>query len=257
MPRNETGTAFASLQSMQLQKPSLWVGALVGLLGTTLSWNNAEAAETATENAPKPIDTKTFGAWDHMEFSMGFLTGQRSYSKTQLNYRSGASTTPGIGTLNEPLKESPFNSVLVAGLRYDVRLVVSYIRMTAGFDLPFPIYDISQTSKPYVISGTQRTVQTSAISEKVLRFGLGGEYPLGPVAPFVDVQGSLHWTNATLAVDGLDAEYASLAFGFSVRGGLRLHVRKWFFAAASGEVGIVGPVRWGAELSVGFSVGGF
>jgi hypothetical protein len=31
-------------------------------------------------------------------------------------------------------------------------------------------------------------------------------------------------------------------------------VRKWFFASVSGEVGLTGDERWGAELAVGFSI---
>tara|TARA_B100001750_G_C15498892_1_gene595931 strand:+ start:266 stop:388 length:123 start_codon:yes stop_codon:yes gene_type:complete len=39
-----------------------------------------------------------------------------------------------------------------------------------------------------------------------------------------------------------------------MRAGVRLHVRKWFFAAIAGEIGVVGPMVWAADLSVGFAV---
>ncbi len=40
----------------------------------------------------------------------------------------------------------------------------------------------------------------------------------------------------------------------AMRAGVRLHVRKWFFAAIAGEIGVVGPMVWAADLSVGFAV---
>jgi len=58
----------------------------------------------------------------------------------------------------------------------------------------------------------------------------------------------------TAAVTASKVSYGSFGFGFSGRAGVRLHVRKWFFAAAAGEIGIIGDVRWGAELSVGFAL---
>lgn len=45
----------------------------------------------------------------------------------------------------------------------------------------------------------------------------------------------------------------STTFGYSIRGGIRLQVRRWFFASIAGEVGLNGDVLWGGELSVGFS----
>ena len=87
-----------------------------------------------------------------------------------------------------------------------------------------------------------------------LRFGIGGELPVGPVAPFLDLLGSIDFTRAPLELDGDAHELEARSFGFALRAGARLHVREWFFATASAEVGLVGTTRWGAELSVGFAL---
>jgi hypothetical protein len=95
------------------------------------------------------------------------------------------------------------------------------------------------------------TVTLQALSPKELRFGIGGEIPLGVVVPFVDVIGGIHWVDAEFVVDGAKASYSALGFAFSTRAGAKLFVRKWFFAQAAGEVGMVGDLRWNVELSVG------
>jgi hypothetical protein len=74
------------------------------------------------------------------------------------------------------------------------------------------------------------------------------------VTPFVDVIGGLHWVSTDLSIDGQKASYSATKFGFSVRPGLRLEIKRWFFAQAAGEVGIVGDLRWNAELSVGVAL---
>jgi hypothetical protein len=65
--------------------------------------------------------------------------------------------------------------------------------------------------------------------------------------------GTLNWVDTSLDVDQTSRKYGATTFGFSVRGGFRLEVRRWFFASVAGEVGLDSDVLWGAELSVGFS----
>jgi hypothetical protein len=127
------------------------------------------------------------------------------------------------------------------------------VRMTAGFDLPFASFGPSDGTAQYSFGGGQHDVTVRSIGTKDLRFGIGGEYPFGPVAPFVDLLGAVHWVSTTLTIDGTPADYGASTFAFAVRGGLRLHVRKWFFATAAGEVGLVGDERWGCEVGVGFA----
>ncbi len=194
-----------------------------------------------------------WSAGDHFEFTMGFLAGERSYAKTSFQFEEGTAEGIGGGGLVEPFVKAPFDRASVLGLRYDLRLVMSYIRMTIGFDLPFPTYTASDSTAIYDVSGTQRTVTVQSVSAKELRFGIGGEYPFAKkFAIFADLVGGVHWVDTELAIDGYKADYGATTFAFSGRGGLRAHVRKWFFATASGEVGIIGDIRWNAELSVGF-----
>ena len=105
----------------------------------------------------------------------------------------------------------------------------------------------------YSVNGTERSVSVRSLGTKDLRFGIGGEYPIGPVAPFVDLLGAVHWVSTTLAIDGAPVDYSSTGFAFAMRAGLRLHVRRWFFATAAAEVGLVGDETWGCELGVGFA----
>ncbi|MNC93717.1 hypothetical protein D3C83_104080 [compost metagenome] len=63
----------------------------------------------------------------------------------------------------------------------------------------------------------------------------------------------MNWVDTQLDVDQTSRRYGANTFGFSVRGGVRLEVRRWFFASIAGEVGLQSDVLWGGELSVGFS----
>lgn len=223
-----------------------------------------EVPETTTIPIPPPSplppppmeDEKPEGLaeGDHFEATMGFLAGQRSYQQTSFKFDSGDAAGIGGGGLVAPFNKVPFTSATVMGLRYDLRLVMSYIRMTVGFDLPFPTYKASDAQGTYTVGGAQRLVTVQSLSAKELRFGIGGEYPYKSIAPFVDLIGGVHWVSSDLSIDGYKATYAATSFAFSARGGLRAHVRKWFFAAVSGEVGLIGDIKWNAEVSVGFSV---
>ncbi|MEZ4408985.1 MAG: hypothetical protein R3A52_21315, partial [Polyangiales bacterium] len=136
------------------------------------------------------------------------------------------------------------------GLRYDLRLVLSGVRMTAGVDLPFTAFgDVPQSLSD------ARAVTPRSMWSWNLRFGLGGELSFGAVTPFVDLVGAVHNASTTLTVDGAAREYAASRFGFSARGGVRVSLKRWFFVSASGEVGVVGPTTWSADVGVGFRVG--
>ncbi len=217
-----------------MKKSRAWVGIVVMSLAATAH---------ADDEGPAPLASETVSAWDHFELSMGFIAGQRRYG--QLSFEGAHRHDPAI------FEQAPFTGAPVFGLRYDVRLVVSYVRMTAGIDIPFASYDVDATR----ITTDGQSATVSGMRGWNLHFGIGGEYPFGAVAPFVDVLGGIGYARATIATDdGNEDELSGRGFGFSVRGGLRLHVRKWFFASVSGEVGLVGDVRWGTELSVGFAL---
>jgi hypothetical protein len=223
-------------------------------LASLWAFDAQAAEEDPADPGHEPLDKEEgISDWDHFEFSMGFLGGGRHYEHTNFEYEEGGGDIAGARTLAQPFLAKPFDNLYVAGLRYDVRLVVSYVRMTAGVDVPFPIYNRSTAIGMYDVGGVSRAVAVQGITPVDLRFGIGGEYPIGPVAPFVDLLGGVHWTHVELTLDDTPVDYAATSFGLSLRAGARVHVRKWFFAAAAGEVGLVGDVRWGAELSVGFA----
>lgn len=206
--------------------------------------------EVVHEEDPEP---KGWAGGDHFEFTMGFLAGQRSYKDTSFKFEDGNAEGIGGGGLVKPFVRTPFDNATVLGLRYDVRLVMSFIRMTVGFDLPFPTYKVSDSTAPEDVNGTMRQVTVQSLAAKELRFGIGGEYPFKKVALFADLIGGVHWVDSELSIDGYKANYSATSFAFSGRAGVRAYVRKWFFATASGEVGIIGDLRWNAEFAVGFS----
>lgn len=238
------------------------LGPIVALLvaASTLSAGRLARAEEASsdegdEGSARHERGSRGGSPVHGELTMGFITGGRRYDALSFAHESGGEGIEGAGGLVQPFVEPPFDGVLAFGLRYDVRLVVSYVRMTAGVDIPFPAYDAQGTAAGREVGGEERQIVVQAIRPWELRFGIGGEYPLGIVAPYVDLLGTVCWVDADLAVDGELTRYRATSFGFAARAGARVHVRPWFFVAASGEVGIVGSVFWGAELSVGFALG--
>jgi hypothetical protein len=209
-------------------------------------WERAAPAMAEPEEGGDPhapLDDESLAAWDHFEFSMGFVGGYRRFDRMAFE---------GDPTIDPSLyRTEPLDGVQAYGLRYDVRLVVAYTRMTVGIDFPFTQYTVADTVRT-LPDGSQSTV--ARVKPFAFRFGIGGEIPIGPVAPFVDILGSIHSVRATFDIDDVEREVKARSFGFSARAGLRLHVRKWFFASLAGEVGIVGPTVWAAELSVGFAV---
>ena len=181
---------------------------------------------------------------DHFEATMGFLVTREDHRTT------GFSASGNGAPLAGAFRAAPYDGALGTGLRYDLRLVLSHVRMTAGFDLPFT----SLGDAPARDVDGHRVAPRSLQSWGV-RFGLGAEYPLGPVTPFADLQGSLLRTSTELTVDGATAAYDATRFGFSVRAGLRVRLKRWFFVSAAGEYGVTGATLWSADLGVGFRVG--
>jgi hypothetical protein len=194
-------------------------------------------------------------ACDHFELTMGFLAGARSYGEESFTLASGGDGVDGAGALVAPFRRAPFDYVPVYGLRYDLRLVVSYVRMTVGVDFPFAHLPPADSSSVQAMDGVERGILVRSIRPYELRFGIGGEIPLGRVTPFVDLVGEVDWVSAHLVIDGEGATYEATSFGFSARAGARIYLRDWFFISGAGEIGLVGNRFWGAELSLGFAFG--
>lgn len=225
--------------------------ASVALCSLVLASRDARADE-----APAPLDHRTVGAWDHFEFSMGFLAEHRSYQRTNFAL-DGAETVPGAATLTTPFQRAPYRGVDMYGLRYELRLVAAYVRMTVGTDIPFAAYRTADATFVDTVGGSARTVSARSLSVRDIHFGIGAEYPFGPVAPFVDVLGAVRWVNTELAIDGATQRYSANQFGLSARAGVRLHVRRWLFVSAAAQAGFAGDLRWGGDLAVGFAFGKF
>ena len=209
----------------------------MNLLRFTLPLSLAAALATSSAAAdPAP-------SGDHFEATMGFLATAQDHRATGFTNGSGPALVGAFAG-------TPYDQAVGLGLRYDARAVLSHVRMTLGLDLPFTSFDRAPSLRVDAHEVTPRSMWSWA-----LRFGLGAEYSFGAVTPFLDLQGSAHRVSTTVNVDGRAADYEAFRFGFSGRAGLRVHLRKWFFVTASGELGLLGPTLWSADVGVGFRIG--
>ncbi len=194
-------------------------------------------ATTAARADPRPNA-------DHFEATMGFLVTASDHSATAFAPANGGPS------LAAAFRTAPFDRVQGYGLRYDARGVISHVRMTVGFDLPFTAWGTIPSARVDEHDVTPRDLSAWAV-----RFGLGGEYSFGAITPYADLFGALQHVSAEMTVDGQSRRYDASRFGFSARVGVRAQLRSWFFVAASGEVGLGAPTLWSADLQAGFSVG--
>lgn len=188
---------------------------------------------------------------NHTEFTFGFLGGQRDYTASNFAYSEGA----GNQGLAEPFERAPFNALSVVGLRWEGRVVLNYVRMTVGYDMPFSNFSASAAKHTYQVNGETVEVMPQSVSPRELRFGLGGEYPLSWGTPYADLMGAMSWSDAELSANGKKVVYSARSFSFAARAGVRFYVRSFFFLTTSAEVGFFGNLRWNAELSAGFHLG--
>lgn len=197
---------------------------------------------------PKPEPERETISRSYVQMSMGFLAGGRRYSDSLFESTNGVAPN-----LSEPFVNAPFDSETVLGLRYELHAVFSYVRGTIGVDFPFSAFRARDATGVYSLDGKNVNVAIQSMRPYELRFGIGGEYPVWVFAPFLDLIGYAYWTNLGVAVDDAKAEYQAKGFGFSAHGGVRIHAKPWFFLQVAADAGLYGPVRWNAELSIGFS----
>ncbi|MGZ6095951.1 MAG: hypothetical protein ACXWUG_28170, partial [Polyangiales bacterium] len=145
---------------------------------------------------------------DHVAFSMGFLGAARDYRNSPFEVKSGSGAALLGPDPSAPFHQMPFDRLPVAGLRYDTRVVVSGVRMTAGFDFPFASGTVTHAN----LGGVDRTLTLASLRPYELRFGIGYEAPTKKIVPFIDLLGGVHWTTANLLVDGEPVSYSSTAF---------------------------------------------
>jgi len=225
----------------------LVLGAMLSTAGMTAAAEEHGAGPAAVVEDDEDLD--------HFEFTMGFIAGARRYDGESFVHKGGGGDVAGAKALTDPFENAPYDDCTVFGLRYDLRLVVSHVRMTVGVDFPFASFQPEETRQSYDVAGVEREIAVRKIRPYELRFGIGGEYTWGRFTPFLDLIGEVDWVDTELTVDGVAVEYEASSFGFSARAGARMYLREWFFIAAAGEIGIVGQRFWGAELSLGFSFG--
>jgi len=193
------------------------------------------------------------GQGDHVEFCTGFIVGGRNYRHTAFAFKDGsASQTAGAGGLVAPFAQYPYDGIVATGVRWDFRAIISHVRMTVGFGLPFPTLDGARASGQFDVGGVQRQVVSQSLQAYELRFGMGGEYSFGRVALYGDLLGDVHWVRTTLAIDGLTANYGATTFAFAAGAGVRVNLKGGFFLSTGAEVGFVGDIAWNAQLIAGF-----
>ena len=190
---------------------------------------------------------------DHFEFSMGFLAGRRAYDGANFTLADGQGGKTGPWLPADVVSGGPFDSVDVYGLHWEVRLVLSYVRLTTGLDIPFSMLGPGGRTHSYGSGDSAMTLGVESIQPYELRLGLGGEVPIGPVAIFADLMGGVHWTTATVVTADDVVAYETTQFTLAPRVGVRVHVQDWLFVEGAGEVGVLGDTVFTTTLSVGFA----
>ncbi|MGC4116378.1 MAG: hypothetical protein QM765_17740 [Myxococcales bacterium] len=233
---------------------------LTRLLAVSVVLASGAAASAATPEelesppaltVPPEPEAKLAGLGDHIEVATGFITGSRNYRTITFGLEGAEDPLP--STSSGRFRQYPYDGVLVSGVRWDLRAVVTHVRMGVGFGLPFAAVDSGRASGEVDVGGVTRQVAVQTLQPYELRFGLGGEYAFGRVALFADLLGEVHWLRTSLVVDGQRADYGVTAFRFAASAGARVALKGGFFLTATGEVGILGDVVWGAQLGAGYA----
>ena len=218
-----------------------------------MTWALLAAVLTASSASPEPVEEPVdHGVRAHLELTLGFMGGGRDYRKSGFTYATGAGgDVEGGRGLVEPMQRFPYVGTQLFGPTWEVRAVVERVRLTIGVQKPFTAYSLADGTGTYPVGGVDREVSTRALSIWELRFGLGYEYTFGRFTPFVDLIGHVDWISSELTVDAAPATYRAQSFAFAAHLGVRVRVGDYLFIAPSGEVGITGDIKWGAQLVVG------
>lgn len=206
----------------------------------------------AAKSVDESDDERHFST-DRFELSVGFMGGGRDYRESGFVYAGGPGGDVPFGqALIEPLQRFPFVNARLFGPSWEVREVTSGVRFSVGLQKPFASFNTSAGTATSQVGGVDLEVSSRALSMWELRFGLGYEYTFAKrFTPFVDLIGQLDWVSAELTIGGAQARYQAQSFAFSAKAGVRVLVSKWVFIAPSAEIGLVGDVRWGAQLVAG------
>ncbi len=192
---------------------------------------------------PPPVSREDADTPIRFEVTLGFVGGYARYADLgfgspipQGALASGAAT--GLG---------------MSGVRYDLRLVVSFVRMTVGADFTWGFLDPTN-ARTVDDGGTVRTVSDQRIFDGGLRFGLGLEANLDRVRLFADVIGTVHFVEAQIRLDTTSVTQVATGFSPGLRVGARVAIAEAFFAQIAVDGSPFGPTWVGGDLSVGFAI---
>ncbi len=198
--------------------------------------------ETSRALARAPRDADDDDVYARFELTMGFAGGYASYADL------GFSGSPALAP--SAFDAGPASGTAMAGLRYDLRLVVAFLRMTVGGDFMWGLFDAS--SARTLEDGT--AVSDRRVFDGALRFGLGLEASVDGVRLFADVLGTVHFTEVDLAQQESVSTYRAISFAPGLRLGVRVPIVPHFFVQLSVDGSPFGPSYVGGDLSVGGAI---
>lgn len=183
---------------------------------------------------------------EHLRFegTIGFLGGWARYADAGLS-----------GPLpSEAFQEGVGEGTPIAGLRYDVRLVVAFVRMTIGADLAWSLFRAGDTTRSVVLDDGTQTLTDRAAFLWALRFGLGLELAASDeVRLFADVIGSVQFLELSSTVGETNVTSSVVSFAPGLRIGARVRVHDAFFVQLAADASPFGPWIAG-DLSVGGAI---
>jgi hypothetical protein len=199
-------------------------------------------ADYAAERDRAESEREDDDVYARFELTMGFVGGYASYA--DLGFSGAPSLPPSA------FSEGPVSGTPMAGLRYDVRLVVAFLRMTVGGDFMWGLFDASSTRT--MEDGTM--VSDRRVFDAALRFGLGLEANIDGIRLFADVLGAVHFVEAEIAQQDVASTHRAVAFAPGLRLGVRIPVVPHFFVQVSADGSPFGPGFIGGDLSVGGAI---
>lgn len=203
------------------------------------------AADTTNDTTMAPVTAPTGSrepevsserdrAMEHVRFegTIGFLGGWSRYADAGLSGPLPASAfEQGVG-----------QGAPIAGLRYDVRLVVAFVRMTIGADLAWSLFRAQDTTRTIVIDDGTRTLSDRAAFLWALRFGLGLEVGVSEdVRLFGDVIGSVRFLEVQSTLDSTNVTSSVVSFAPGLRVGARIRIVDAFFVQLAADASPFGP----------------
>lgn len=211
----------------------LWLSVLLASLVTPLLTPRVAAAEDVMEHV-------------RFEGTLGFLGGWARHADVGL---TGSPSLPPGAFDAGALAGAP-----IAGLRYDLRLVVAFVRMTAGADLAWSLFRAADTTRAIESASGAQSLTDRAVFLWALRFGLGLEATLDDrVRLFADLLGSVRFLEVQAALDGASTTQSAVSFAPGLRLGARMRIVDSFFVQLAADGSPFGPWVSG-ELSVGGAI---